>query len=503
MALPPKAVGNATVKGGSMAAARQLLHLTNEVTCLICCEYFKDPVTIACGHTFCKSCIHLSWRQLNEDYLCPLCRAKSENKTLQPNSQVGNIATFVQKMNTKKRKRNEDDWCKEHTKDLTLFCRDDTKAICVLCSQSEDHRSHDVCHIYEAAQEYKKALETRLKQLKQKLADLKSVPSRKLAKDADLKAHLLWQREAIKRRFENLHAILETRKIHLAMKLQGENAEILKHIPEIKKMLMIRDNSVRTLISELQSKFEQTDIEILKTMTDILNRCQNIKTNEQINFPVIEEKLMKYSQHCKILQRTMRELKEKVPTEIESVQLRTFASNVTFDPDTAHAHLTVSANRTSVSGAKISQHMPPTPERFQRSLCVLGQEKLASGKHYWEVMAKNGRNWSVGVCDEAAPRKGFIRPSPGQGYWVMKLVDGERCMAHTSPSVTRLGFRLLPHTVGVFLDYEAGQVSFYNVDERALLFRFPPQRFRCTLRPYFCTLDLDCPLRLLPVTRNK
>ncbi|KAI0447980.1 ATP-dependent protease La domain-containing protein [Xylaria telfairii] len=42
-----------------------------EVDCQVCYALFLDPVTTACGHTYCRTCIH---RILDHSNLCPICR---------------------------------------------------------------------------------------------------------------------------------------------------------------------------------------------------------------------------------------------------------------------------------------------------------------------------------------------------------------------------------------------------------------------------------------------
>uniref|UniRef100_A0A8C3I6X5 RING-type domain-containing protein n=1 Tax=Chrysemys picta bellii TaxID=8478 RepID=A0A8C3I6X5_CHRPI len=57
-----------------------------EPTCSICLEYFKAPVSIHCGHNFCRACINQSGGKGDyEPLCCPNCRAWIQKRTLQPN----------------------------------------------------------------------------------------------------------------------------------------------------------------------------------------------------------------------------------------------------------------------------------------------------------------------------------------------------------------------------------------------------------------------------------
>ncbi|XP_017728602.1 PREDICTED: E3 ubiquitin/ISG15 ligase TRIM25 [Rhinopithecus bieti] len=53
----------------------QLCPLAEELSCSICLEPFKEPVTTPCGHNFCGSCLNETWAVQGAPYLCPQCRA--------------------------------------------------------------------------------------------------------------------------------------------------------------------------------------------------------------------------------------------------------------------------------------------------------------------------------------------------------------------------------------------------------------------------------------------
>ncbi|XP_004405264.1 PREDICTED: E3 ubiquitin/ISG15 ligase TRIM25 [Odobenus rosmarus divergens] len=53
----------------------ELVPLAEELSCSICLEPFKVPVTTPCGHNFCGSCLDETWAVQGPPYLCPQCRA--------------------------------------------------------------------------------------------------------------------------------------------------------------------------------------------------------------------------------------------------------------------------------------------------------------------------------------------------------------------------------------------------------------------------------------------
>ncbi|XP_065754080.1 E3 ubiquitin/ISG15 ligase TRIM25 [Phocoena phocoena] len=52
----------------------ELCPLAEELSCSICLEPFKGPVTTPCGHNFCGSCLDQTWAVQGPPYLCPQCR---------------------------------------------------------------------------------------------------------------------------------------------------------------------------------------------------------------------------------------------------------------------------------------------------------------------------------------------------------------------------------------------------------------------------------------------
>uniref|UniRef100_A0A3B4DI93 RING-type domain-containing protein n=1 Tax=Pygocentrus nattereri TaxID=42514 RepID=A0A3B4DI93_PYGNA len=53
--------------------------------CPVCTDVLKDPVSIPCGHSYCKTCIQTYWTKptLENSYCCPQCRKSFRTR---PNS---------------------------------------------------------------------------------------------------------------------------------------------------------------------------------------------------------------------------------------------------------------------------------------------------------------------------------------------------------------------------------------------------------------------------------
>ncbi|XP_034645455.1 E3 ubiquitin-protein ligase TRIM21-like [Trachemys scripta elegans] len=169
---------------------------------------------------------------------------------------------------------------------------------------------------------------------------------------------------------------------------------------------------------------------------------------------------------------------------MELAEARRYAVDVTLDPDTAHPDLILSPDKKTVTYQDRHQDPPNNLERFDNYPIVLGFNKLTGGKHYWEVEVEGKTNWTLGVCWKFVRRTEPIYLSPKYGFWTVWLKDG-KYEACNYPENVRLPVNIEPRRVGIFLDYEAGKVSFYNVTDRSHLFTFTD--ISGTLHPYFYT----------------
>ncbi|XP_069491141.1 E3 ubiquitin-protein ligase TRIM39-like isoform X4 [Ambystoma mexicanum] len=268
-----------------MAAAAPLQSLKEEATCSICLGYFTEPVSVECGHAFCLSCITQCWEGLEANFPCPQCRETSQSKTLRPNWLVANMVAIAKQLHASSNTPQEENLCREHEEKLKLFCEDDQRPICVVCSMSRDQKPHTVLPISEAAQEYKDKLYSQMEHLKKELKDLQEWVEEEGRKASELERNIMKQRERILSTFEHLKQFLEKEKQQLLSKLEKEQEEKMKKIQETLTRLEEQQSTHRGLITELQRKCQQQDVDLLKDVKSVLRRyvapfcqCHDVQT---------------------------------------------------------------------------------------------------------------------------------------------------------------------------------------------------------------------------------
>ncbi|XP_044838045.1 E3 ubiquitin-protein ligase TRIM39-like [Mauremys mutica] len=447
-----------------MATDNPVESLQEEATCPICLEYFKDPVIIDCEHNFCRACIAQCWEGSNTDSSCPQCRETVQQGNLRPNRKLANVVEIVKRLNLQAAKgAGEERVCGEHQEALKLFCEEDQTSVCVVCYLSRNHRDHRVIPIKEAAQEYKEKLQGALGPLRKELEEVLALTSKEEKKTTECQSKVKNKREMIAGEFSKLHTLLREEEQLLLQSLEEEERETLLRLRENVTKLSQQSSSLQQLITEIEEKCQQPVVELLKDVKSTLNRSENVKLQEPEAISIDLKNVYKISLD-------MREA------------LQRFGVDVTLDPDTANPWLVLSEDRKRVRYGDKCHDLPDSPERFDIYAIVLGAEGFTGGRRYWEVEVGDKTRWDLGVCRESVSRKGEFAYAPGNGYWVVWLRDGGY-KAGTSPP-TSLPVSVRPGRVGIFLDYEAGEVSFYNVTDRSHLFTFTGT-FSGTLRPYF------------------
>ncbi|XP_028261601.1 E3 ubiquitin-protein ligase TRIM21-like isoform X3 [Parambassis ranga] len=244
-----------------------------------------------------------------------------------------------------------------------------------------------------------------------------------------------------------------------------------------------RRQEVKKEAKDLIQKLHK-EIDTIKTTIDELDK------NPDLQVPPVADLSVDTSFSFGTLQPTtstmMKEINKKLE-KLSSLELKrtpAFAVDVKLDPQTAHPCLLVSDDGKEVRDSGLNPEHPDTPERFNEFACVLGCNRLTSGKSYWEVEVSNKTGWDLGVARHNANRKGDLKLNPDYGYWVTVHCEGENYTALTAPP-TSLSLKKKPQKVGVFVDYEEGLVSFYDVTTKSHIYSFTECRFGGEIAPFF------------------
>ncbi|XP_067320855.1 E3 ubiquitin-protein ligase TRIM7-like [Anolis sagrei] len=376
--------------------------VAEEVTCSVCLEYFKDPVTLECGHNFCRSCVTQSWeKSVTKETTCPQCREKVQQKNLKSNWQLANIIEITKKRpQGQKRAEGKERVCEKHQEPLKLFCKDDETPICLVCDKSKEHKDHTVIPVEEAAQDYKDLMgnhQAILEKQKEKILVYKAETKNEFQDhlkqtEADMENILGEITEA--RRF------LEEQENQLRAQMEELRKQTAKERDENLAMFDQELSSLKNLIQELKEKCQQPPVELLQDVKNLLQRSQEKKTFEK---PAAFSKELKF----------------------KTWELYDLKSSLV-----------------------------PVMKQFQ------GREGFTRGRHFWDVAVESEEGWFVGVAKKSARRQSSIGICAEEGFWAVSSWGGS--YRTTSGSEFFLSEKV--KRVRVYLNCTANSVAFYNAD---------------------------------------
>ncbi|XP_038561260.1 E3 ubiquitin-protein ligase TRIM21-like [Micropterus salmoides] len=537
----------------------------DQFLCSICLDVFTDPVSTPCGHNFCKTCITEHWN-INVLCQCPNCKkvfntkpelqvntfisemaaqfrqsaqqkassSSSEQQAAKPGEVPCDVCTGTKlkalksclvclasycethlepHLTASRLKRHqlidpvenlEGRMCTKHDKLLELFCKTDQMCVCMPCTVL-DHKTHDVVPLKEEYEGKKAELgkteaETqqmiqkrrlKIQEIKRSVELSKEDADREIAGGVQVFSAL---KESVERSQAELIDTIKEKQRETEKQAEGFIKELEQEISELKK----RSSEVEQLLRS------EDHLHLLQRLPS-LNAAPPTKdwTEVSVRPPSYEGTVRRAVNQ---LEETLsKQMKKLLEAELKRVQQ--YAVDVTLDPDTAHPNLILSDDGKQVNCGDVKKNLPDNPERFDYCPCVLVKQSFSSGRFYYEVQVKGKTKWDLGVARESINRKGKITASPQKGYWMICLRNENKYQAFAGPAV-RLSLKSQPEKVGVFVDYEEGLVSFYDVDAAALIYSFTGCCFTEKLYPFFSPCNNDggknsAPLIISPVNHTE
>ncbi|XP_055000208.1 tripartite motif-containing protein 75-like [Sorex araneus] len=453
-----------------------LANMQAELICPVCLDYLSDPVTIDCGHNFCDSCIRMSWKDLQDTFPCPVCRHPCQEKRIRANAQLGrlvDLARLLHSSSSSETAPGEEHRCEEHKQELSLFCEDDRELLCPLCAQGPAHQGHHVRPVAEAAAHHRQRLSGDIEALKKKLAKVQKLEVAQDRNLARLREDVGKQRRQLASELELLTQFVEREQEAALGRLAAEEKRLQQQLRANLEAYSDHISALKDLLREVSERAVMSEEKVLRGLGGLQQRLESLEP------PAVQPLRFRPAAYslpplCSALSSVMQRFRERV----------------SLDPRAAHPSLRVSRDLTSVTCVRKRPKgdADPGPWADATELVVLGREAFASGRHYWEVQVGAKPEWAVGVCTVApsaqAPR---AQPAPKR-CWTLQRQDGDYLAV--GAGVVPLALGDPPAALGVYLDWELGQLSFYNAADRAHLHSFT-EHFAQELKPYF-RVGPDC-----------
>ncbi|XP_049338570.1 zinc finger protein RFP-like isoform X3 [Astyanax mexicanus] len=546
-----------------MASSSSLLS-EDEFQCSICLDVFTDPVSTPCGHNFCMVCLREFWNS-SSHCQCPVCKeefsrrpelrvntfisgltaqfkkslqVKSSRSSVKPPSKPKKIlcdsctekktealkscldcmtsyckthlephlrAPALKKHKLMDPVENLQDYiCQNHERPLELFCRDDQTCVCRFCTET-DHKTHSTVPVEQESGEKKT-------QLGKTQADVQQMIQDRMKKIEEINHSVdLNKKNTEKEKADSVEVFRA-----LVRCIERSQAELLEVMEEEQKAA---ERQAEELIKELEQEITElkrrdTELEQISHTEDHLHLLQ-VYPSLCRPPPTKTWTDVRINTHLRVetLRRALSQLQEALSEEMRKVlktqlkRIQQYAVDVTLDPDTAHPKLILSDDGKQVKHGDIRQNVPDSPQRFNQCPCVLGKEGFSSGRFYYEVQVRGKSKWDLGVTRESSNRKGELTASPEDGEWSICLRNETQYEALDSPPVL-LSLNQVLQKVGVFVDYEEGLVSFYDVETSSHIYSFTGQSFTEKIYPVFspCLNDggkNSAPLIITPVQHHK
>ncbi|XP_075694308.1 E3 ubiquitin/ISG15 ligase TRIM25-like [Rhinoderma darwinii] len=487
--------------------------LRDELNCAICLNLYTDPVNLSCGHNFCRTCIVtvLDTQQRCRHYSCPQCRAAFHQRpVLQSNVTLRNIAEHFTastlgegqsgisctycvhysvlavkscvlceaslcethlRVHSKAAEHVlieasaslQNRKCSIHRKILEYYCTEDALCICAFCAQSEQHKGHQEKTMNEASEEKKKNLRNVLHKLKTNKENVEErVRSlrerrRKLQKKAsedtervtslfrDLKRQLDDLEKSAQREVSRQHEKVSLSVSDLIQQLKGQEEEFSRKIAVIEELCHMTD-PLRVL--------QEPDITESDTKESDIDSREGFRQRLRDTGHVIE------AQISRVLNKGL----DDIMSSVKSGIYVDASSDILLDVDTAGGALKVSHDLKSVSWSERNIIRPNVRGRFTCSQ-VLSTRSFSSGRHFWEVESSESGLWMMGVTYPSIDRQGdgSIIGSNEKSWSLSRLIS-HYSVRHDKQE-TNLSRRSSGRRLGVFLDYEAGRLSFYELSD--------------------------------------
>ncbi|KAF6106827.1 hypothetical protein HJG60_019506 [Phyllostomus discolor] len=481
-----------------------------EVTCPICQELLREPMSLDCGHSFCEECITAyseSGSPQDLECCCPVCQSRYQPWNLQFNWQLAERVNKFRDVDMNSHQPRKSDLFEHHVENDQISYKEEEEAFSGLCVQEQ--QGHQMSPKEEVVKECQEKLQEALNKLTPEQQEAEQLEADINEERATWMYRMQTQRERIVQGFEEMRDILDKEEQRELQKLEEDEMNVLHDLTAAVDQVVQQKQYLSELVSDLQYYMSESSVDTLQGVINVLTRSK-IWTLKK---PKIIPKKLKSAFQVPDLNGMLQKFKEL--TEIQSYWV-----DLMLNPLNNLSNVAVSSDQRQVTFGQYSMFSNVYPCNFS-AFDVLGSRNFFSGKYYWEVDVSGKIAWILGVYSTPSnlnrkKSSGFVfnpnvnysnaysRFRPENGFWVIGLQNESEYTAFedsptSDPKVLTLYMAVPPHRVGVFLDFEAGTVSFFNVtNQGSLIYKFSKCHFSQTAYPYFNPWNCPVPMTLCP-----
>uniref|UniRef100_A0A3P9D442 RING-type domain-containing protein n=1 Tax=Maylandia zebra TaxID=106582 RepID=A0A3P9D442_9CICH len=238
----------------------------NFLSCHVCSETFRDPVSLSCSHSFCSSCLQKFWEQ-TKNKNCPICKRKSSKEFLIVNFTLKELADSFSgrkksgSSETEKGEKKLTVVCSKHEEVPKLFCVDEQRAVCPVCEFSL-HQSHKVVPVEEAVSDLKE--QNKYKQVEETYNEVRE----------HMKKQLLSTERQIRAEFNKLQQFLKEEEESRLAALREEEEQKGRTISREMKMIEEQISSLSDSISAVEEELQKHSVPFLSSYKDTQSRAR-------------------------------------------------------------------------------------------------------------------------------------------------------------------------------------------------------------------------------------
>ncbi|XP_046295261.1 tripartite motif-containing protein 43B-like [Marmota monax] len=433
-----------------------------ELTCSLCMNYLMDPVTIGCGHSFCWPCLCLSWEEAQIPACCHVCQRPSQQRDFKPDICVKRMSLLARQASLRQILSSKEHICVTHQETKKIFCEEDKNLLCLLCSNSQEHRGHRHCPTEEAAEEYREKLLKQMRSLWGKIQENKrnlNEEKRKiLTWDVSIRENM------IKTEYRKLYPVLCMEEQKHLERLQKEDENIVEQLKRSEAKMVQTEKHLKGMYEELMRMCHKSGERLLQDLGDLLIRSETV----QQHMPHPVRPVLSIKPITGLIDRlNLCRVEISLSNEISNHDIRLFEDVRTFVLRQDHQDASLNSDRSNYFAA-------------------WGAHIFISGQHYWELDVDNSWDWAVGVCKLSWKNIGTMLATK-EIFLLLCMKEGDHYRILTSPPVTCQYIEKPLGRIGVFLDFKSKSVSFLNVAMSSLIWTYPAGSLNFPVRPFSLT----------------